>query len=79
MQITFTFETGSVPTSKIVDAFAAHYNYSATVLDVNGQPIANPESKNNFAKRMLRNYIVVVVKAQDMAAATKTIADMTLT
>lgn len=50
--LTFSFDTGPVTLSEIIDVFATAYNYQATV---NGQP--NPESKAQFTRRMVRQYI----------------------
>jgi hypothetical protein len=60
-QLQFSFDTGNVPLSRIVDAFASAYGYDDNKL-------AN-ETKADFARRMVRRYIVEIVKAQEQAAA----------
>jgi hypothetical protein len=62
--ITFTYDTGSTPLSKITDAFALAYNYQTTI---DGQ--SNPETKSQFARRMVKQYVVETVRAEDIKAA----------
>lgn len=62
--LSFTFDTGNVPLSRIVDAFAIRYRYQPTI---DGQP--NPETKAEFARRMVRAHIIETVKSVDRAAA----------
>lgn len=68
--LAFSFDTGTVPFSRIVDAFATAYNYQATI---DGQP--NPETKAQFTRRMVRQYIIEIVKSQEVQAAVKTAYD----
>lgn len=76
--LTLTYNTGSVPLSRIVDAFAVQYNYQATI---NGQP--NPESKAEFARRMVGLHIKSIVREQEEQAAVRAavgaVSDVTLT
>lgn len=75
--LTFTYDTGAVPTSRILDAWALRYNYQATVPDpgVPGQIIPNPETKAAFAKRILKEQITAIVREVEAAAAAKTASD----
>lgn len=68
--LTFTYETSNVPLSRIVDAFASQHNYQATI---NGSP--NPETKSQFARRIVREYIVRTVQAQEAEAAIQAARD----
>jgi hypothetical protein len=76
--LTLTYDTGSVPLSRINDGFAAAYGYQPTI---NGSP--NPETKAEFSRRMVREYIKGVVKGQEVEAARKTaeagVTEITLT
>lgn len=69
--LTLTFDTGSVPLTKIHDAFASAYNYQATKPNPSnpGQTIPNPENKTDFTRRMVKQYIEDVVKSQDFKSA----------
>ena len=64
--LTFTYETGAVPLTKIIDAFANEYDYEANKLNV-------LETKAQFARRIVKQYIVGVVKSDDAKAAARTI------
>jgi len=71
--LTFTYDTGSTPASKIVDAICLEYNYQTMIFDPQapGSQIPNPETKANFARRMFRQTIVNIVKNQDLIVARK--------
>lgn len=60
--------------TKVIDAFAAQYNYPATVPDPNnaGATIPNPQSKQAFMNARLTQYIREVYKAAQSEAAVKT-------
>lgn len=75
--LTLVYDTGSVPLSRIIDAMCVNFSYQVTIPDPNneGQTMANPESKANFAKRMVRDFIVDIVKSQEVALARKTAGD----
>lgn len=62
--ITFSYNTGSVPLSKITNAFALAYNYKEII---DGRP--NSETKDQFTRRMISQYVIDVVKAEDMKIA----------
>jgi hypothetical protein len=62
--LTFTFDTGNVPTSEIVDALCATYNYQDTI---DGQP--NPETKAQFARKMVARMIGDVVRGYRLRLA----------
>ena len=70
MVIQLTLPDAQVP--RIVDAFAAKYGYQATVIDGNGNAVANPVSKVAFAKQQLLNYIRDVVISQERSDALAT-------
>lgn len=74
-----SFDTGAVPLSRIYDAFAVAYGYQAT-LPGGG---TNPETKAQFARRMMGDHIKGVVKAQEREAARSAaeagVTDITLT
>lgn len=79
--LTFTFDTGAVTTAEILNAFATRYGYQTTVPDPNapepppGQMrplIPNPETKAVFARRMVREYIIGIVRDERHRAAKAT-------
>lgn len=74
--LTFSYNTGSVPLSRIVDGVAAAHNYQPLI---DGQP--NPESKADFARRMVAEQVKRWVRGQEEQAALAqiTITDITLT
>lgn len=83
--LTFSFDTGSVPLSRIVDAMAIHYGYQANLPDPNnaGSTIPNPETKSQFAKAQIRRIIMEAVKSAEVTqahiTADATVTDITLT
>jgi hypothetical protein len=66
--LTFSFDTGTVPLTRIIDAFALAYNYKTTLPDGS----ANPETKANFARRMVKENIIGIVKSQETKTAIET-------
>lgn len=81
--LTFSFDTGSVPLSRIVDAFATAYNYQAilpaTPLAIPPLPERpNPETKEQFARRMVRRYIRETVVSIEHNVAREALTPPTL-
>ncbi len=62
--LSFTYETGIVPLSRIVDAFALQGGYEEII---DGLP--NPETKAQFARRTVRRFIMDIVRAADYRVA----------
>jgi len=61
--------TITIPTDKVtplLNAFANKYGYQATVV-VNGETVANPVTKAEFAKSKVLEYIKSVYKEQRIA------------
>ncbi len=75
--LTFSYDTGSVSTSRITDAICSKFNYQPTIPDPNnvGQTISNPETKANYAKRMIKERIIAWVREQEIITATNTASD----
>ena len=69
--LTLSYNTGTVPVSRIVDAICAEYGYQANIPAPQnpGQTIPNPETKQAFAKRMIGTVIRNIVANQDLATA----------
>lgn len=63
--LTFSFDTGTVPISRIVDAMALEYGYSATLPDGS----ANPQTKAQFGKAQIGRIIREAVRNQEASAA----------
>ncbi len=74
--LTFSFDTGAVPVSRIVDAMALEYGYQATVPDPAnpGQTLPNPQTKVQFAKAQIGRIIKETVSHQERRAAQQTAA-----
>lgn len=58
----FTLTVPNNVVGDVVQAFCTLYGYQETITD-EGVEIPNPESKANFAKRMIRTYVKEVYKA----------------
>lgn len=77
----FTINYPDELAQRILDEFCEHHGYKSQVLDSNDNPVPNPETKPQFLKRMVKEYIKAswraneVRKAQRLAAATA-IADV---
>jgi len=72
--LNFSYNTGTVPLARIIDAFATAYGYKATISDpdVPNQTIPNPESKAEHARRRVKEYIREIVKSQELNDARRT-------
>jgi hypothetical protein len=64
--LTFSFDTGATPISRIVDAFALQHHYEAFLED---GVTPNPETKAQFAKRVIGRFIKDTVRAAETKAA----------
>lgn len=61
MDITITIPDNMV--TRVIDGVAGQNNYQETVQDDDGYEIPNPETKGQFVKRMVRQYLKENVKA----------------
>lgn len=64
--VTINFADALAP--RILDAFAAIYGWTATIETDEGT-INNPETKGQFAKRMVQQYVRSVVRDYEMKGA----------
>lgn len=55
--------------TRILDAFAFQHGYQATLPDLNGAPIPNPETKLVFFRRKIREFVKESVKAAEVSQA----------
>lgn len=62
--LTFSFDTGGASLSRINDALAVQFGYQATI---NGVP--NTETKAQFVRRYLKDFIATSVKSGERQAA----------
>lgn len=53
---TFTITIPTDKVTKTVDAFCSVYGYQPTI-NVNGEDVPNPETKVNFSKRMVNEFV----------------------
>lgn len=62
---------------RVVEAFTKQFNYQDQVLDQAnpGAMIANPETKNQFTQRQIRDYIKNTVGMQEGLAASAAAAE----
>lgn len=67
MQITFNTESTELK-NRIADAFCSVYNYQ-TKVTVNGELVDNPESKNQFVQRKIKEYVKEIVKSCESSSA----------
>jgi len=65
---TISFDVPNAVLPRLADAFAATYGYQATLPD----GTANPETKNQFAQRMVRQYARNVLAAYEATLAAET-------
>lgn len=64
--IGFINDNVNLPAAKkvaLLDDFCAQYNYQVTIPGVDGLPIPNPESRQQFANHQIGRYIRDVVNA----------------
>lgn len=54
---------------RVLNGFASRYGYTPTLVDGNGADYQNPETKAQFAKRMLVDYMRTVVREAEATAA----------
>lgn len=76
--------TITIPDNQIARAIAAickKYNYQDTIVDLVLGPIPNPESKAQFARRMVAQIIKETVLAQELTEAKQavTVSDIDVT
>ncbi len=69
--LSFSFDTGNVPVSRIVDAVATVYGYNPNVVDPNNpaQTIPNPQTKAAFAKQVIRKILIDAVREAEVRTA----------
>jgi hypothetical protein len=69
--LSFSFDTGTVPVARIIDAMALEYGYQATIPDPAnpGQTIPNPQTKAQFGKAQIGRIIKEAVRNQERQAA----------
>ena len=60
--------TGTQKTAMLND-YCSYFNYQTTITDSNGDPIPNPESKTEFANRMIGRDIKSKINATRKIAA----------
>ncbi len=74
-QLSLTFDTGTTTLASINDDIAKQYNYQPVLPD--GQP--NPQTKAQFSREVVRNFIVEVIKTQRRVEAFDAVTQITLT
>lgn len=61
--ITITIPDNQV--ARVLDAFAARYGWPATVVNAQNQQVANPETKAQFARQRVADYVRGVTVAYE--------------
>lgn len=60
-----TIQVPDAAVPRILDAFAAEYSYQDNVPDGSGGSIPNPETRQQFAVRMIRDYLKNVTASHE--------------
>ena len=61
-KLSFSFETGELPVSELIEALATRFGYSPYILDLSGNYIPNPQTKASFCRDYLRRFIIQSVR-----------------
>lgn len=80
--LSFSFETGSIPISRIINGLAFQFGYNDTIPNpdygvVEGAPttLPNPQTKAQFVKQKIKRFIVDGVHAAEKTLAERAIRD----
>lgn len=71
----------TIPDDKIdsvVDAMCEYFGYQTSIVDDEGGAIPNPETKNQFAKKQLKQFIKKVYRKNEVRKARATVVDVEL-
>lgn len=71
----FSVEIANEDVNRVIDAVCANYSYQDQVISDNNQLIANPESKFQFANRMVRRFLSDHVKKYELDVAKQQLED----
>ena len=76
MPPTISIDIASGPElTRAVDAFCGTFGYQATIVNGGGVSIPNPETRNQFAKRQLAEYVKRVTRSWEKEQAAKIAAE----
>ena len=67
-----TVNIGNTDLSRVVDGICGFFNYQPIIQPIVGDPFPNPETKNQFARRMLVENLKSWVKTFEASAAAET-------
>lgn len=65
--------------TRVVNAFTDSFFYAPTILDGQGVAIPNPETRNQFAKRMVAQWVKEIVIAREALVAADTARQAAIT
>lgn len=71
----FSVEIADEDVGRVIDAVCANYSYQDQVISDNNQLITNPESKFQFANRMVRKFLSDHVKKYELDVAKQQLED----
>lgn len=77
-----TLTLGDAETARFAKAFAQSYGYQNKIIDADGEKIDNPQSKADFAKEKIMQYIKDVVRSVEADEARQAVtmpADIKIT
>lgn len=72
--LTFSFDTGAIPISRIIEGFSKANGYQETIPHPTeaGQTIPNPETKAQFCKRLIKKILIDAVLNSESREAMET-------
>ena len=71
----FSVEIADADVERVINSVCANYNYQDEIISDNNQLIANPESKFQFANRMVRRFLSDHVKRYELELAKQQLKD----
>lgn len=74
MPLNFSLTVPDADRSRVLDAFAVRYGYQNDIPDGSGGTMPNPETRGQFAKRMVSDYIRQVVREAEVDGASRAAA-----
>lgn len=71
----FSVEIADADVERVINSVCNNYNYQSEIISDNNQLIENPESKSQFANRMVRKFLSDHVSRYELDLAKKELQD----
>lgn len=71
----FSVEIADEDVDRVISSVCNNYNYQEQIISDNNQLVQNPESKFQFANRMVRKFLSDHVKRYELELAKKALQD----